>query len=138
VGYRRNSNTAWRKIAEETIVVHLDAKEFFGLNDTAADVWNALDGTIDLGGLAARFGIDHKDVAAFCAELQNLGLVEFVEEGEAPSELSPKSEKPHSGNPQTEGVDPPRILWRDEIRQVASSCGFTPALNPTCNQVPFS
>ena len=136
--YQRNANTAWRTIVGETIVVHLHAKEFFGLNETAADVWNALDGTADLGVLSARFGIAPVEVAAFCAELQELGLVEVVEEDEAPSEVSPESEKPLSGGPQTGGVDPPRIVWREEIRQVASSCAFTPALNPVCIQSPFS
>jgi len=138
VVYRRNSNTAWRTIAGETIVVHLDAKEFFGLNESAAEVWNALDGTVDLGGLAARFGIDPGEVAAFCAELEKLGLVEGVEEDEAPSEVSPESEMPPPDGPQTVAADPPRIVWREEIQQVAASCAFTPALNPTCNQVPFS
>jgi hypothetical protein len=136
--YQRSANTAWRTIVGETIVVHLHAKEFFGLNETAADLWNALDGTADLGVLSARFGIPPAEVAAFCAELQELGLVEVVEEDEAPSEVSPGSEKPLSGGPQTEVVDPPRIVWREEIRQVASSCAFISGANPLCNQVPSS
>jgi len=138
VAYQRSANTAWRTIAGETIVVHLHAKEFFGLNETAADVWHALDGTADLGVLSARLGIPPAEAAAFCAELQGLGLVEAVGEDEAPSEVSPESEKPISGDPQTEVVDPPRIVWREEIRQVAASCAFSPGMNPLCTQVPFS
>ncbi len=138
VAYQRSANTAWRTIVGETIVVHLDAKEFFGLNETAADVWQALDGTTDLGVLSARFGIAPVEVAAFCAELQELGLVEVVEEDEAPSEVSPESEKPLSGGSQTEVVDPPRIVWREEIRHVAASCAFLAGANPLCNQVPSS
>ena len=136
--YQRSANTAWRTIVGETIVVHLHAKEFFGLNETAADVWNALDGTADLGVLSARFGIAPEDVASFCVELQELGLVVVVEEGVASSEVPPESEALIAGGPRTEAVDPPRIVWREEIRQVAASCAFTPALNPVCNQSPFS
>ncbi len=136
--FQRSANTAWRTIVGETIVVHLHAKEFFGLNETAADLWNALDGTADLGVLSARFGIAPEEVAAFCAELQELGLVEVVEEDEAPAEVSPGSEKPLSGGPQNEVVDPPRIVWREEIRQVAASCAFESGANPLCTQVPSS
>ncbi len=138
VAYRRNPNTAWRTIVGATIVVHLDAKEFFGLNETAADVWHALDGTADPGVLGARFGVASGDVAAFCAELQELGLAEVVEENEAPPEVFPESKKPLPSDPQTVAVEPPRILWREEIRQVAASCAFLPAQNPLCTQVPFS
>jgi len=138
VAYRRNPNTAWRTIVEATIVVHLDAKEFFGLNETAANVWHALDGMADPGVLGARFGVDPEDVAAFCAELQELGLAEAVEENEVPASVPPGSEKQNSGDLQPEAVDPPRILWREEIRQVAASCAFNPGTNPLCNQVPFS
>jgi len=138
VVYQRGADTAWRAIVGETIVVHLQAKEFFGLNESAADVWNALDGTADLGVLSARFGIAPVEVAAFCAELEELGLVEVIEEDEAPSEISPESEQPRSVGPRTEAVDPPRIVWREEIRQVAQSCAFTPGLNPLCNQIPSS
>ena len=138
VVYRRNANTAWRTIVGETIVVHLDAKEFFGLNETAADVWQALDGTVDLDDLSASFGFSPVEVAAFCAELRELGLAEVVEKDGAQSEASSGPEKPPSGDQQTEAVDPPRIVWREEIRQVAQSCAFTPGLNPLCNQIPSS
>jgi len=148
VAYQRSANTAWRTIVGETIVVHLEAKEFFGLNETAkeffglnetaADVWDALDGRTDLGVLSARFGIAPVEVAAFCAELQELGLVEVVEGDEAPSEISSEPEKPLSSDPKTEVVESPRIVWREEIRQVAASCAFTSGLNPICNQTPFS
>lgn len=136
--YQRSPNTAWRTIEGETIVVHLHAKEFFGLNEAAADVWNALDGTADLEVLSARFGIAPAEVAAFCAELHELGLVEVVDEDETSSEGSPGSDKPLSDCPRTEAVDPPRIVWREEIRVVAASCAFTPGTNPLCNQVPFT
>ena len=133
---QRGADTAWRTIVGETVVVHLRAKEFFGLNRTGADVWNALDGKTELGALAARFGIAPVDVVAFCAELRDLGLVEVVEEKKTRSEFSSKSEKPLSGGPQTGAVDPPRIAWREEMSRVAASCAFLPAQNPLCIQRP--
>jgi hypothetical protein len=138
VVFQRGADTAWRTIVGETIVVHLDAKEFFGLNETAADVWHALDGSADLEVISARFGIAPEDVATFCAELQKLGLVDVVDDGEAPSEDSPTSDSELAGDPRTEVVDSPRIVWREEIRQVAASCAFSPGMNPLCTQVPFS
>ena len=138
VVYQRSADTAWRTIVGETIVVHLQAKEFFGLNETAAGVWNALDGTADVGALSAHLGVAQEELAAFCAELQELGLVEIVEEDEAPLEVSPKSEQPFTGGPRTKCADPPRIVWREEIQQVAASCAFLPGQNPLCIQVSFS
>ena len=138
VVFRRGADTAWRTIVGETIVVHLDAKEFFGLNETAADVWHALDGTADHEALSARFGIAPEAVATFCAELEELGLVDVVDDREAASEDSPTSDSELADDPRTEVVDPPRIVWREEIRQVAVSCAFSPGMNPLCTQVPFS
>lgn len=138
VVYRRSSNTAWRTIVGETIVVHLDAKEFFGLNETAADVWNALDGAADTGALSSRFGIPPKDVEAFFVELRGVGLVDLVEDDTASSEVARDTETPIAGGMRTEGVDPPRIVWREEIRQVAATCAFLPGQNPLCVQVPMT
>jgi DNA-binding transcriptional MocR family regulator len=138
VAYRRNSNTAWRKIAEETIVVHLDAKEFFGLNDSAAEIWNALDGTTDPKSLADQLKFNHDGVVAFCKELEEQGLVEGIEGDAAPSADAFESNEPPSADRIFEGVDPPRILWREKIQQVAASCAFLAGQNPLCNQVPIS
>lgn len=138
LAYQRNANTAWRTIAGETIVVQLFSKEFFGLNETGADVWNALDGSVSLGDLADRLRIAPKDLAAFCAELAELELIEVVGDGALAPETAPAMAAPTSSGPQTDAAEPPRIVWREEIRQVAASCAFHPATNPVCNQAPFS
>ena len=138
VAYQRSPDTAWRTIIGETIVVHLQAKEFFGLNESAAVVWNALDGKTDVAALSARHGIAREDVAAFCTELQEVGLVEAVDNDEVPSEDSPKAGLAVTGCPENKTVDPPRIVWREEIQQVAATCAFLPAQNPLCTQVPMS
>jgi hypothetical protein len=138
VVYQRGAETAWRTIVGETIVVHLGAKEFFGLNEPAADVWLALDGTADLEALSSRLGIAEQGVASFCSELLALGLVEIVEEGDASSEGSRTSAKPRFDGPPTGDVDPPCIVWREEMSQVAASCALIPATNPICNQAPES
>ncbi len=126
--FRRNTHTAWRTVAGETIVVDLAAKEFFGLNETAAYLWNAFDGTVEAEELAECLGIALAEVAGFAAELQRMGLVEVGE----------KCGQGRTSVPVPEVVELPCILWREEIRQIAASCAFTPALNPLCIQVPFS
>lgn len=138
VAYQRKSSTAWRTIAEETIVVDLTANEFFGLNETGAAVWNALDGSIGTGELAGGLGIDPKQVGDFCAELVALGLIETGEESGNGPDGVPAEKSPGSIGSRPEEAEPPRIVWREEIRQVAASCAFNPAVNPLCNQAPFS
>ncbi len=136
--YQRGADTAWRTIVGETIVVHLGAKEFFGLNESGAQVWLALDGTADPGVLSARFGIAREDVESFCSELLTVGLVEVVNEARAPMEVSPASDKSNPRDSRGEDADPPCIVWREEIQHVAQTCAFLPAQNPLCNQVPTS
>ena len=138
--YRRAGRTAWRKIAGETVVLDLEAKRMYGLNATAAFLWQILEAMPDAeameralvaGGDAEPLGV--REIEAFLRELLDLGLVEAGEpeavasEGAAPAALEPPA-----------SLEPPEILWQETVEQIAASCAFFPATNPLCNQVPFS
>jgi len=130
--YRRAAHTAWRTIADETIVLDLESKRMFGLNPAAAFVWQTLEAMEDLAamrramGSPAAFGIE--EMEAFLDELVDLGLVQREEpEKRTPVALEAPGE-----------LEPPRILWQEKVEQIAATCAFLPSQSPLCNQVPFS
>ena len=133
--YRRAKHTAWRTIADETIILDLSAKRMVGLNPTAAFIWLSLETFEDLqtmlaalGGDAADSPIETADLERFLQELLTAGLIE----SEEPEERRPVAvDRPPS-------LEPPKIEWQETLEQVAMSCAFFPAQNPLCNQVPFS
>ena len=144
--YQRSRQTAWRTIADETVLLDLEKKQMYGLNPTAAFIWQTLEATADLdtmlqalaaGGVSPEFGRD--EIEAFLAELLDRGLarevVEPFESPEATAEPPADTPSPRKAN---ETWDPPRILWREEVEQIAGTCAFLPAMNPLCTQVPFS
>ena len=109
----------------------------YGLNPTAGYLWQASDGASSLERLAQHLageGAPAPELGAlerFCAELEELGLLERVDGG-------PESEEAAELPSPPEAVEAPEILWREEVRQAAGTCAFFPTKNPLCNQVPFS
>ena len=133
--YRRARQTAWRQIAGETVLLDLEAKRMYGLNPTAAFVWQTLESMGDAHRMARAVvagqapEVDFAgQIEAFLSELLDLGLVEAAE---------PEEPKPVAIEPPAE-LETPKILWQETVEQIAASCAFFPATNPLCNQVPFS
>ncbi len=130
--YRRAAHTAWRTIADETVVLDLENKRMLGLDPAAAFVWQTLEAMEDLPamrramGSPPAFGIE--EVETFLNELVDLGLVERREpEKRSPVALEAPAE-----------LEAPRILWQETVEQVAATCAFLPGQSPLCNQVPMS
>lgn len=136
--YRRARQTAWRTIADETVVLDLEGKRMYGLNPAAGVVWQALDEAEDSGVLLRLIAGDRPptfgepEIAAFINELVALGLAEEQQRtaGAGTVEL-PIIELP-------EELDPPAIAWCEDVEQIAGTCAFFPSTSPICNQVPFS
>lgn len=153
--YRRAAQTAWRAIADETIVLDLASKRMVGLNATGAFVWQNLE-VFDRPGAMYRALTGHdadtgnttassisiEDLETFLRDLLDSGLIERVEPDRAESEAEPQGaepgrQRPVDLEPPPEG-EPPRIEWRETVEQIAATCAFFPAQNPLCTQVPFS
>ncbi len=133
--YRRSRQTAWRTIGDETVLLDLEKKQMYGLNPTAAFVWQTLDSMPDSdAALEAlrRTGVspelERDEIETFLEELLDLGLVVEAEPGERPgADVEPPAE-----------LEAPKILWREEVEQIAGTCAFLPAMNPLCIQAPFA
>ncbi len=138
--YRRARQAAWRTIAGETVLLDLERKRMYGLNPAAGHIWQALEAADDaadllrvvLGEGDSTFG--ESEVMAFLAELADIGLAE-ERSGEA---VDTKRQPPATVIEPAEELEPPRILWREDVEQIAGTCAFFPSQNPLCDQAPFS
>lgn len=142
--YRRSRQAAWRTIADETVVLDLERKRMYGLNPAAACIWQALgrdEGPGDLLRAIAGEGeppFGEREITTFLNELVSLELVEEqplpIEGGD---ERAGSIEASSNFGPLDE-LEPPGILWREDVEQIAGTCAFLPAQNPLCTQAPFS
>ncbi len=138
--YRRAQQTAWRTIGGETILLDLEGKWMYGLNPTGAYLWSALETPecLDRLWLAMTGGRESapakEDVESFLGELVALGL---AAEARSQAPVAPDPRSPAVPELPAE-LEPPTILWREEVEQIAGTCAFFPSQNPLCDQVPFS
>ena len=132
--YRIGRRAAWRTVGDETIVLDLETKRMYGLNESAAFLWQTISTMEDFDSMlqamtraeSPSFGAEI--LAAFCDELVELGL---MEEGRSEQPVSVVIDPPAD-------LEPPRILWQETLERVAASCAFLPGQNSLCNQVPVS
>ena len=129
--YRHAAQTAWRAIADETVVLDLEARRMLGLNPAAAFVWQTLETMEDCEAMwramgSPEFGTD--EIQAFLDELVDLGLV--------------RRERPETSAPVAvrapDDPEPPRVLWQEKVEQIAATCAFLPGQSVLCTQVPMS
>lgn len=81
--YKKKKETAWRRIGGETVIMDLDGMMIRGLNETAAFIWDQIDGQkkiIEIAELVSReFAINPEkaldDVIKFSAILTEKGLI---------------------------------------------------------------
>jgi hypothetical protein len=83
---RRADRTAWQNFDGRVVVLDIPSRTMFGLNPTAAHVWQELDGERDLDTIARTLADSHQqshahvssDVLVFAQELLTRGCVEHV------------------------------------------------------------
>ena len=86
--FTKNTNVAWREIADEIIVVPIsrrrtDLDSVYVLNDVGARIWQLLDGERDLDDIVAVLADEYEvdraeaeaDLSAYLTELREIGAV---------------------------------------------------------------
>lgn len=109
--YRRSRSLAWRRIVDETVVLHLRDRMAFGLNEPGARVLEALSEPRSLAWLRRLCGseVDPRRVEAFLSDLVEHELVERCDDApvEAPTEQHVLGERP-------------QILWSELLPAVVA------------------
>ena len=83
---RRADRTAWQSFDGRVVVLDIPSRTMFGLNPTAAQVWQQLDGERDLDSIAHTLADNHQlslarvscDVIAFAEQLLARGCIELA------------------------------------------------------------
>jgi hypothetical protein len=71
--FQRNAQTAWRRVDNEMLIVGTQGNKLTILNDTAARVWELLDGSVSSSDLAKVLAAEFEvDAAAAEADVERL------------------------------------------------------------------
>lgn len=135
MGLRRAAHVAWRRVGDETVLIHLRNKKIFVLNPSGGFFWHGLDGARGTEEFLESLTLDDPlpDGASVRIEafLQDLRQADLVDAGAAPDE-APAS-LPEFPLPT---FVPPELVWQQEVRNFGQSCAFMGtdppcAVNPT-------
>ncbi len=135
MGLRRAAHVAWRRVGEETVLIHLRNKKIYVLNPSGGFFWHGLDGS--RGTEEFLHGVSRGDALAENAPekveafLRDLKDADLVETGDALSEQ--RGTLPEFPLP---AFVPPELVWQQELRNFGQSCAFISGANETCNAVP--
>ncbi len=114
--YQRVKNVAWRRVGEETVIIHLGRRRMLAVNAAGSTVWETL-----VRGASVLPG----EAASFLADLAVEGVVErLAEEGGTAVPVSPGGT--------------PRVVWREELHRFGAGCAFIPDQSDICNQGPYN
>ncbi len=135
---RRANHVAWRRVGDETVLVHLKDKKIYVLNPSAGFFWHRLDGQRGASDLLATLEIDQPIPDSAPNHLEtffaNLEAADLVETGAGADESRQKngtlSEYP------LQNFVAPELVWQEEIRNFGASCAFLPAGGGPCDAAP--
>lgn len=137
MGLRRAAHVAWRRVGDETVLIHLKTKKIFVLNPSAGFFWHSLDGA--RGTREMLDGLERVPLELPGDATQTLdGFLEKLESAdlvEAASTSSPEPSKKAGGYPLPSFV-PPEMVWQEQLKNFGQSCARDPGEMPTCDAAP--
>lgn len=142
---RRAAHVAWRRVGDETVLIHLQRKRIYVLNPSGGFFWHRLDGTRDGSKLVAELALDEappedagRALEEFLELLRSADLVEPPEIDE--SDESDETPVTSSNTPEYPfgSFVPPELVWQEDIRNFGQSCAFMSGASPACDTIPTS
>lgn len=135
MGLRRASHVAWRRVGDETVLIHLKTKKIYVLNPSGGFFWHSLDGAREsrefLDGLSLEEplpGDAVQQLDGFLDQLKDTDLVESTDE-------SSNGSKDRNGYP-LPSFAAPEMVWEEQLRNFGQSCARDPGEMPTCDAAP--
>lgn len=139
---RRAAHVAWRRVGDETVLIHLRKKRMYVLNPSGGFFWQTLDGSRDSEQILTELDLGlesplpdgaSKQLDAF---LRTLADAELLED-DASSIPGHEETEPDALAFPGKAFVPPALIWQEEIRNFGQSCGFQQGgPDPLCTQVP--
>jgi len=142
MGLRRAAHVAWRRVGDETVLIHLKTKKIHVLNPSGGYFWHSLDGAREsreiLDGLSLEEplpGDAAKQLDGFFDQLKDTDLIDTTHaSGDASSDGAIGS-RGGNGYPLPSFV-PPEMVWEEQLRNFGQSCAKDPGEMPTCDAAP--
>lgn len=135
MGLRRAAHVAWRRVGDETVLIHLRNKKIYVLNPSGGFFWHGLDGARGTEQLLAGVCLgDPLPVSAterievFLRNLQEADLVE--------TEGAPQDRPVSLPEFPLPTFVPPELVWQQELRNFGASCAFVSGASPLCDTIP--
>jgi len=135
MGLRRAAHVAWRRVGDETVLIHLRNKKIFVLNPSGGFFWHGLDGARGTHEFLESLPLDDSPpesastgIEAFLQHLRDADLVDA--EGAPDEGLSSLPEYP------LPTFVPPELVWQQELRNFGQSCAFIAGASDPCNAIP--
>lgn len=135
MGLRRGAHVAWRRVGDETVLIHLRNKKIYVLNQSGGFFWHGLDGergteqflsSLPLADPGADLTTERID--AFLKDLEEADLVDSNGRPEERTVSLPDYPLPTFVRPE--------LVWQQELRNFGQSCAFISGSGPTCDAVP--
>lgn len=134
---RRAGHVAWRRVGDETVLIHLQKKKIYVLNPSGGFFWHQLDGSRDASALLADLALEASErsdaahrMESFLEHLREADLVETDGAAEEISAGAPAPDYPF------ESFVPPELVWQEELRNFGASCAFVSGQSDACTQIP--
>lgn len=134
MGLRRGAHVAWRRVGDETVLIHLRNKKIYVLNASGGFFWHGLDGARGTEQFLSNLPLGDplplgtsEQIDAFFGDLREADLVDTEGTEERPVSL-PDFPLP--------GFVPPELVWEQELRNFGQSCAFISGSGPTCDAIP--
>lgn len=136
MGLRRASHVAWRRVGDETVVIHLKTKRIYVLNSSGGYFWHNLDGTRGRDEILDRLELDAPLPETAANELDGF-LEKLVEANLVDTNESPGPDTSSDANkyPLPHFV-PPELVWQEQLRNFGQSCQTNPGEMAACDAVP--
>ena len=133
---RRAAHVAWRRVGDETVLIHLRDKKIYVLNPSGGYFWHNLEGTRGVDDILGRLSLSEAlpenakcNVEAFLEALSNADLLDPESAPEGPG-APPVRDYPFPG------FVPPEVVWQEELRNFGVSCAFISGQSGACDLTP--
>lgn len=140
MGLSRAPHVAWRRVGDETVLIHLKEKRIYVLNPSGGFFWHRLDGARDAEQILKDVSLDAPlpetapdNLDTFLNALSEAGLVVLDAESREMSRAETGKESEEYPSPV---FVPPELVWEEQLRNFGMSCAFMSGASPACDAAP--
>ena len=135
MGLRRAKHVAWRRIGDETVLIHLKAKRIYVLNPSGGFFWHRLDGARGTDEILDSMAVTEvpanavNELDRFWEKLTDAELVEKAEPSDSAADGDDRAYPLPS-------FATPELVWQEQLRNFGQSCAAMTGESALCDTSP--